>query len=248
MSSDGYDFEELDSAVFEQFDKLEAAHIAETQATSTRAVTPPGRPSPTAYSVSGSDPSPPPRPTTTSGTNKFRPANTTRPQHHPNVRPASATSGSLASTCGSSSSRPKDGASYETSFDVDDMEMDDEIMASLAAIEAAYNENPKEWKPPPLTRQTTLDGGVIQQPQAGPSGLAAGSSHPFGRRASKTKYWDQTAFAKTGWKSTKGGKGKGKGKQYSDDEEEGEEEIEFAQFPAPFITRELARTHLRYQY
>lgn len=239
MSSDGYEFEELDSAVFEQFDKLEAAHIAETQATSTRAPTSPGRPSPTAYSISGSDPSPP-RLTTTSAANKFRPANTTRPQQQTTGAPTFSTSNSLASSSGSasSSSRAKDGTSYETSFDVDDMEIDDEIMASLAEIEAAYNENPKEWKPPALTHQTTLDGGVLKQPQAGPSGQSAGSSHPFGRRASKTKYWDQTAFAKTGWKSTKGGKGKGKGRQYSDDEEEDEEEIEFAQFPAPFITRQ----------
>ena len=31
MSSDGYDFEELDSAVFEAMDQIEAAHLADTQ-------------------------------------------------------------------------------------------------------------------------------------------------------------------------------------------------------------------------
>lgn len=50
---------------------------------------------------------------------------------------------------------------------------------------------------------------------------------PFGQQAPKTKQWDHTAFAKTGWR-----KPKSKGKTEEDQEEEA---VEFEQFPAPFV-------------
>ncbi|KDQ63860.1 hypothetical protein JAAARDRAFT_696340 [Jaapia argillacea MUCL 33604] len=67
--------------------------------------------------------------------------------------------------------------------------------------------------------------------------------NPFGHHARKTKVWDHTEFAKTGWKKSTGksvkGKGKGKGKASPDDgiddADEEEEEVEFEQFPAPFV-------------
>ena len=64
-------------------------------------------------------------------------------------------------------------------------------------------------------------------------------ANPFGKKAAKTKTWDRTAFAKTGWKSTKE-KGKGKGRSFDEDEDGDEDEeldLEFAQFPAPFVSR-----------
>jgi ATP-dependent DNA helicase MPH1 len=103
--------------------------------------------------------------------------------------------------------------------------------------------------------QMTLFGDVLQ-PQASSSRAKATSSSvrlpapkrsQFGQQAPKTKVWDRTAFAKTGWKKPAVIKGKGKGKASfgydGEDDEEGEEfadeedeEMEFEQFPAPFVS------------
>ncbi|THU94870.1 P-loop containing nucleoside triphosphate hydrolase protein [Dendrothele bispora CBS 962.96] len=80
------------------------------------------------------------------------------------------------------------------------------------------------------TVQTTLFGGIV------PSGSSAAPSHPArlsrqpsGQQSRKSKKWDHTVFAKSGMRSTK------KGKEKMRHDEEGEEEVEFEQFPAPFI-------------
>jgi ATP-dependent DNA helicase MPH1 len=61
------------------------------------------------------------------------------------------------------------------------------------------------------------------------------SRNPFGQQARKTKVWDHTEYAKTGFKRTKS---KGKEKQkgvFTDDHEEYDEPEEFEQFPAPLM-------------
>ncbi|KAH9950517.1 P-loop containing nucleoside triphosphate hydrolase protein [Amylocystis lapponica] len=95
--------------------------------------------------------------------------------------------------------------------------------------------------------QTTLFGDIVQPTAPANKTNVSGkkpmervqstSKNPFGGRARKTKQWDQTTFAKTGWKKPKsiGDKGKGKGKaSFNDDASGEEEEVEFEQFPAPF--------------
>jgi ATP-dependent DNA helicase MPH1 len=61
----------------------------------------------------------------------------------------------------------------------------------------------------------------------------------FGQKMRKTKVWDQTAFAKTGWRSTKPVKSKkGKGKAVADDEGDDDEEcVDLHDVPAPFMPR-----------
>ncbi|KAL0950881.1 hypothetical protein HGRIS_007640 [Hohenbuehelia grisea] len=89
------------------------------------------------------------------------------------------------------------------------------------------------------TRQTNLFGEVIpddpvpSKPKSQQLQRARSSSNnPFGQQAQKTKKWDHTAFAKSGTR-----KSKGKGKQFSQEDYEGdEEEVEFEQFPAPFVS------------
>ncbi|KIJ68754.1 hypothetical protein HYDPIDRAFT_106998 [Hydnomerulius pinastri MD-312] len=94
--------------------------------------------------------------------------------------------------------------------------------------------------------QTTLFGDVVQ-PTASTSKVSPASRgpmqrtksnprNPFGQQAPQTKQWDHTVFAKSGWKKPKSNKGKGKEHAGNDDEEQGEEEVEFEQFPAPFIS------------
>lgn len=95
------------------------------------------------------------------------------------------------------------------------------------------------------TIQTTLFGGRVQEkaPKA-----SAQSKLSVQRRDSevnngfvgdprKTKRWDHTAFAKTGWKKPQSTKGKERAIEFLDDEgEEEEEPEEFEQFPAPFVS------------
>ena len=89
--------------------------------------------------------------------------------------------------------------------------------------------------------QTTLFGSVAGQqssstnkPRSQIQRTTSTQRNPFGQQARKTKKWDQTAFAKTGFKQAKT---KDKGKQKADDDEQLEEEpVEFEQFPAPFVS------------
>ncbi|KAJ7275284.1 hypothetical protein B0H12DRAFT_1086574 [Mycena haematopus] len=79
------------------------------------------------------------------------------------------------------------------------------------------------------TLQTTLFGEVLPpSPSKAPRSNAQKENpvprNPFGQQAPQTKKWDQTAFAKSG-KRKKGSK--------NDHEEE---DVEFEQFPAPFVS------------
>ncbi|KAI9512645.1 hypothetical protein F5148DRAFT_1145967 [Russula earlei] len=79
-------------------------------------------------------------------------------------------------------------------------------------------------------RQTTLLGGVVSpKPSRRGTQQRKSPTRPIKR---KTKTWDHTAFAKTG-KRRKAGKGKGK--ENMDEEGDEGEDVEFEQFPAPFV-------------
>lgn len=91
------------------------------------------------------------------------------------------------------------------------------------------------------TIQTTLFGGIATEPS---SKAPSSSRQPVSRNGSnanngavggsrKTKKWDHTAFAKTGWKKPKG---KEKRSFEGEEEEEEEEPEGFEQFPAPFVS------------
>ncbi|KAL4069373.1 hypothetical protein J3A83DRAFT_4359291 [Scleroderma citrinum] len=88
--------------------------------------------------------------------------------------------------------------------------------------------------------QTTLFGDIVpptqstsRPPNSARSPVKPNSRTAFGRQAPKTKQWDHTAFAKSGWKKPKASKEKGNAEL--DDSQE-VEEVEFEQFPAPFIS------------
>ena len=95
------------------------------------------------------------------------------------------------------------------------------------------------------TVQTTLFGNTIQPTASSskrtpskrvPSQRTKSSPrNPFGQQAPQTKHWDHTAFAKSGWKKSKSAKGKGRDDGDGDDEEN----VEFEQFPAPFVSGKL---------
>lgn len=142
--------------------------------------------------------------------------------------------------------------SFDFTFDIDE--------SDLQQIDAYVNDVYRSAAGPSnITRttskntvQTTLFGGIVRNNTA--SNATASSSaqrslakqpslkrSQFGQQAPKTKEWDRTAFAKSGWKKPTKGKGKGKAKANFDDDDEEEEEsfededMEFEQFPDPSI-------------
>ncbi|KAH7883909.1 P-loop containing nucleoside triphosphate hydrolase protein [Phlebopus sp. FC_14] len=93
--------------------------------------------------------------------------------------------------------------------------------------------------------QTTLFGDIVHLTQSnqktpplsrGPMQRTKSNRSPFGQQAPQTKQWDHTTFAKSGWRKTKSHKVHGKENAGYDEEGENEdEEVEFEQFPAPFV-------------
>ncbi|KAJ6627172.1 hypothetical protein B0H10DRAFT_1780302 [Mycena sp. CBHHK59/15] len=137
----------------------------------------------------------------------------------------------------------------EPSFDSDDYtfgEIDERELERLDAfIEDSYQGKAQPVAGPSRTSshgslQMTLFGDIL--PPSAPKGPArtqiqrtkSTPRNPFGQQAPKTKKWDHTAFSKSG---VKRGKSKGKGKaMYDDNNNEEEEDVEFEQFPAPFVS------------
>jgi ATP-dependent DNA helicase MPH1 len=143
---------------------------------------------------------------------------------------------------------------FNVTFDIDDSELQrlDTFIEDAYQGKAGPVAGQSKLRQPPnkCTVQTTLFGGILPNPaprsrtQSNVSSSRTQTQHsnstprnPFGQQAPKTKTWDRTAFAKSGVKS---GKGKGKALFNDDnDEEQEDDEVEFEQFPAPFVSSEL---------
>lgn len=224
MSSDDYFDDELDSAILQQVDAIEAAH---TQSVAAR---------------------PPPPPPPKASTPRRAPPKAAPPP------PA------------------REVIDVDDSYDFDAFEInDDDIQAFDKACNDALNGKPPTPvagpSKPALQRTTsgaavqmTLFGEVAanQSPSRGSGALgtrqtvqrqASTANNLFTGKPNKTKKWDHTAFAKSGWKKPKTAKGKEKAGSfdYGDEEEfEEEEEVEFEQFPAPFISIGYVRLSCSY--
>ncbi|KAG6334918.1 hypothetical protein ID866_4160 [Astraeus odoratus] len=134
--------------------------------------------------------------------------------------------------------------SFDLTLDLDeaDLERLDSFIKDAyqgKAKPVAGPSNPPRASAPKSSIQTTLFGGVLQStPSSSNHGSASRSPaksnprHPFGQQAPKTKQWDHTAFAKSGWKKPRSSKGKGK----AENGDQEEEDVEFEQFPAPFVS------------
>ncbi|KAI0361846.1 P-loop containing nucleoside triphosphate hydrolase protein [Trametes cingulata] len=73
----------------------------------------------------------------------------------------------------------------------------------------------------------------VAQPAKQPFQRTRSRQMPLPGQAKKTKQWDRTAYAKTGWRKPRPALEKGKGR--ASDEEDEEEHVEFEQFPAPQV-------------
>lgn len=139
-------------------------------------------------------------------------------------------------------------------FDVDEADL--QLIDEICANELKQSAPPRPISGPSKATfnrtaskgaQTTLFGGILQSSASTSKNATSSSSKQhiegthsssrnlFGGRSRKTKQWDQTAFAKTGWKKSKS-KGKGKGKVSFGEDMSDVEEVEFEQFPAPFVS------------
>lgn len=108
-------------------------------------------------------------------------------------------------------------------FDEEELEQAERAVAEKNASRAVASTS--------KTRQTTLYGEVLQATP--PDKRSAPSRTSSSRQAPKTKRWDHTAFAKSGIR-----KSKGKGRaSFNDEPEEDQEEMDYEQFPAPFVSR-----------
>lgn len=122
--------------------------------------------------------------------------------------------------------RRQDSDEFDLSFDVDETQL-----AQIDQfVEAEYAKAP-EFRAD-TTRQTTLFGAVLPRQPIQRTRSDTGNS--FGRKLQKIKKWDHTEFAKTGLKP-KPKKGKDRQSDEELDEDESEE-LEFEQFPAPFVS------------
>ncbi|KAG1825591.1 uncharacterized protein BJ212DRAFT_1443684 [Suillus subaureus] len=134
---------------------------------------------------------------------------------------------------------------FDLSLEIDDTE----LQRLDTFIDAVYKGNahpvagPSNHARPPSSKNTvqrTLFGDVAQPTSSSRQSPTKRSSlqrtkssprKPFGQQAPQTKQWDHTVFAKSGWKKPKAVKGKGR-----DDGDDDEENVEFEQFPAPFVS------------
>ena len=137
----------------------------------------------------------------------------------------------------------KDDSYMDLSLDIDEADLQrlDTFIDAAYKGQAGSVAGPSNTGRPPSKSsvQTTLFGDIARPPpstsKASPASRGqmqrSKSDHrnPFGQQAPKTKQWDHTVFAKSGWK-----KPKSKGKSNEDEQEE--EVVEFEQFPAPFVS------------
>lgn len=239
MSSDDFEGEiDFDSAFLEGVDDIAATHFSTTLDQSHPAGIAQSFHDTLSLSDLRSRPS-----TIASQSSKFRPAKltSTLSQTRDTLSSSTSTSDSQTDTRVPSAAIRSKSPECITLDDSDDDMFEDIGPEDFEMIDAQFNQlrSSTNWKTPSATKQTTLDGRIAENAVAGPSRLPSSTARPFGKKAAKTKTWDRTAFAETGYKPKPGtGKGKKRGWGNDDmDEEHEAEEVEFQQFPAPFVPR-----------
>lgn len=173
--------------------------------------------------------------------------NTTQPAHiDPPATP-------LVSTRAAPLARADTSDFFDDSFAIDDAEFQrlDTFIEDAYQGKAGPVAGPSTVSRSASKVQMTLFGDVLPQeassskakatPSRGLTKQPSVKRSQFGQQAPKTKTWDRTAFAKSGWKKQPKGKGKDKGKgkgsfDGDEDDVEDEEEADFEQFPAPFVS------------
>lgn len=132
----------------------------------------------------------------------------------------------------------------DDSFDDVAFDINDDMLAMLDEFsQGASKGATKPASIPPSSRtggktlvQTTLFGDIVRAESSSKSTHSHRSTYAA-QEPRKTKVWDRTEFAKTGFRlrRTKSA-GMGKQQAHDDDEDFDNEELEFEQFPAPQVS------------
>ena len=258
MSSDEYFEDDFDSSFLNELNAIEAAHTSRTVA-GTRPPGPVATaPSTSSKPPFKSSTKPPSRTSSKSilkpsSLSKAATSSNTVFAVKPPPQPPSASRATRQATP-PNVIELDDSSDFDAAFD--DIEFNDEALASIdRQVKHAYSTIDRRdgqpsagpSKPNSLVRrpskgaQLTLFGDVAQEMD--PSKSPAESNRrtfqrtrstlrqmPLPGQAKRTKTWDRTAYAKSGWR-----KPKDKGKERACDDDEEEEQVEFEQFPAPEI-------------
>jgi hypothetical protein len=144
-------------------------------------------------------------------------------------------------------SSSKKAASSEDDSDLFEFSLDNDELAQLEEAAVRQQNSPAKASTLnglrtniPSSRQMNLHGERVEdqpapkQPQQRPA---------FGQKLRKTKVWDCTTFAKTGWKNTKPQK-KGKGKAKAVEDLDEEECVDVEGLATPFMPRKLSSPSL----
>lgn len=238
MSSDEYFDDELDSAFLNEVDAIEAAHVSVPTAA---ANDPP---------VAQPAPKPPPKVA-------FKPARVVRDR-----LPAPSKMSSVQRATPPDVIELQDSSSDYAEFFDDFPAVDDAALAQIdQEVERQLDEHHRKKAQPfgqPVAGPSNSNG-LVRRPSRGAqlnlfgelaqeteAASKSGESNkrtfqrtrstlrqmPLPGQAKRTKQWDRTAYAKTGWRKPKD---MDKGKGRASDGEDEEERIEFEQFPAPQI-------------
>lgn len=251
MSDDYDEFDlDFDSAFLQEIDAIEAASSLPPQPSSAAPSSVTGSSSKPAHAQS--------LPAKTNGSSnihtfRFKPASASgRPGPAPSIKPKS------------NRAPPATNASfdeYDTTFNIDESDLArlDEFIADSYAGKAQPQQPAQAQAGPSRSRQTTLDGSTYnpsttQQASRTSSGTnqrtfdrskstGTRSNGPlFGYSERRTKVWDRTQFAETGFRSKpterQKEKEKEKGKEKENMDEVWDEEVEFEQFPARKVASE----------
>ncbi|KAI0662624.1 hypothetical protein C8Q70DRAFT_1128612 [Cubamyces menziesii] len=240
MSDDDYFDDELDSAFLNAVDAIEAAHVPPAAAAASAIV-------PGSYSTSG--------PSSSTGITSSSLSGSKSALQSPYSAPKPSSSRAPPADV----IELDDSSDYGDLFD--DVVVDDAALAKIDELcRQEYSRNGRgngqasaqpvagPSKPNGLARRSSKGAqlnlfGEVATEREPPKGPAQSTRQPFQRtrsrqmplpgQARKTKKWDRTAYAKTGWRKPKPNPDKGKGR--ASDEEDEEETVEFEQFPAPEV-------------
>ncbi|KAI0374376.1 P-loop containing nucleoside triphosphate hydrolase protein [Pilatotrama ljubarskyi] len=248
MSSDEYFDDELDSAFINAVDAIEAAHAPPSEPAAANRSTTSGTHATSKFKPTSTSRPPPIHkyatlPSSSTSISKSGPAPKLppRPQPLPDVIEID------------------DSSDYGDAFD--DVVVDEAALAQIDQICQQEYDSIQRGKCQPSAQpvagpsrtnglvrrpskgaQLTLFGDVASevdpgqhaaQPARQPFQRTRSRQMPLPGQAKKTKQWDRTAYAKSGWRKPKPAPEKGKGRA-SDGEDE-EEHVEFEQFPAPEV-------------
>jgi hypothetical protein len=159
-----------------------------------------------------------------------------RPPSRPVPAPAPSTSRHKSPTTEVITISDGDEYKFDDSFNLEDANWDEFDQGVEVQIQQPHKTTGPAPEPPNVRQFSRTSSGKLQQQTlwgvpAPPQNKHKAPPRQKGKTIKKTKTWDRTEYAKSGWRVSK--KGKDKVKNQGDEELHEEEPVEFEQFPRP---------------